>query len=206
MMTLCDHLRPKIRVTRLTCDEAVLESVREELAGRALADTNRCFGYFPGLIGRRQIDSDLPRCREFSQDAPRSVVDNRGLAFNFLRLSLVEQVGEAPFHLDSDSATALTGTTASLAGREVWRFLANLSAEDVRRLSYVDLDPDSLRLSRRGGYIHYRGSLPPGSSRILDIPPRKGTLVYGALFCSSKVLHTGRDGAKGHFVAAYGVG
>ncbi len=205
-MTLCDHFRPKIRVTRLTCDEAVLESVRGELAARALADDNRCFGYFPGLIARREIDSNLPRCQQFSQVAPRSIVARRRLGFNFVRLSLVKQVGDSPFHLDSDSATALTGTTTSLAGREVWRFVANLSEKDVRRLSYLDVDPDTLRLSRHGGYIHYRGSIPRGSGRTLDIPPRKGTLVYGALFCSSKVLHTGRDGAKGHFVAAYGIG
>jgi hypothetical protein len=204
-MRLRDHLRPKIRVTRLTCGEALLESVRGELAARALADPNRCFGYFPGLIGSQEIDSDLPRCKQFSQAAPRSIVEDRRLDFNFLRLSLVEQVGAAPFHLDTDSATALTGTAGALAGREVWRFLANLS-ENVRRLAYLDLDPDSLRLSGDGGYIRYRGPIPRGSGRTLDIPPRKGTLVYGALFCSSKVLHTGRDRDEGHFVAAYGIG
>jgi hypothetical protein len=37
------------------------------------------------------------------------------------------------------------------------------------------------------------------------IPPRVGTTVYGLAFASNGVLHSGLDGERGHFIAAYGV-
>jgi hypothetical protein len=126
--------------------------------------------------------------------------------FNFLRLSLVQQSSEPEFHLDSDAATALTGDAHTVCQRRVLRMVLNLSATSHRALHYLDVDSGSIELIVRGGYVR------AAPTEWLDedvltavIPPRHGALVYGLVFVSNRVLHSGVDDASGHFIAAYGI-
>jgi hypothetical protein len=64
----------------------------------------------------------------------------------------------------------------------------------------------SVDLIVEGSYI--RAADPEDLHRhalIASIPPRSGSAVHGLVFSSNRVLHSGVDDARGHFVAAYGV-
>jgi hypothetical protein len=181
-----------------------LEQVRLELTAKAQADSNKCFGYFPGMKLKANLDFDLPESAKLEASAPTLKLNDKLLHFNFVRLSLVKQSANSPYHLDSDAATALTGDTSTISKRLVWRLLLNLSDQHARTLSYLDLDPSSVKLETSGGYIHCADTTPEDTIRRIAIPPRQDGQVHGVLFCASRVLHTGQDDEHGHFVAGYG--
>lgn len=185
-------------------DEALVTAAGEELRGKAGSDANGCYGYFPGMRGLADIDSDLPHSQAFAEAVPTITIGDKALGFNFVRTSLVQQRGDAPFHLDSDAATALTGDVGTLGSRLVWRLLLNLSGVHPRTLAYLDANIDTVRLSNEGGYIHCEDKAAAATARTHTIAPRAGRLVSGVLFCANRVLHTGRDDENGHFVAGYG--
>jgi hypothetical protein len=182
----------------------MIERVHQELRQRAAADANACFGYFPALTGTAGIDSRLPACRALSRVMPKLDVGGLTYVFNFVRLSLVRQAAQSPFHLDSDAATALTGDTTRLHERRVIRLLLNLSATQARRLRYLDVAPASLSLAVRDGYLHCAEHFPGEWIETAIMAPRKGRRLHGLLFCANQVLHSGRDDAHGHFVAGFG--
>jgi hypothetical protein len=182
-----------------------ITAVQAELTAKAKEDANKCWGYFPAMKGKSSIDTDLPISAGFADGIPQLEVDGKSLRFNFVRLSLIQQTGTSPFHLDTDAATALTGDTSTLSKRLVWRLLLNLNDKHTRTLSYLDLDSTKIPLLDDGGYLHCDASLVhEGIIRRIVIPPRKGSKASGVLFCASRVLHTGQDDQFGHFVTGFG--
>ncbi len=171
--------------------EAII-TAEDELRLGAIEDRDRCCGYFPALAGRSGIRTELPACEVFAGVLPEISHAGTTYRFNFLRLSLVCQGADPAFHLDSDAATALTGDVDSLNEREVRRLLLNLSSQEERALHYLDVDPRTTGLVAKGSYVAV-------------IPPRTGTTVHGLAFASNRVLHSGLDGERGHFIAAYGM-
>ena len=108
--------------------------------------------------------------------------------------------------MDSDAATALTGDVGSLYEREVLRLLLNLSSEEERVSHYLDVDPRTTDLVAEGPYVRAKDSERLRTrARVAVIPPRLGTTVHGLAFASNRVLHSGLEGERGHFIAAYGV-
>jgi hypothetical protein len=194
------------RPISLTCpiSETLIEDAFSELAGKARHDANACFGYFPGLSDAAGIDHDLPASRRLSAVWPCVAVDGHALSFNFVRLSLIKQQGPSPFHLDSDASTALTGALATIHHRLVWRLLVNLSPTSARTVCFLNVEPASLPLVATGGYVHCREPVPADSIETVSISPREKQRLHGLLFVANKVLHSGRDNACGHFVAAFG--
>ena len=188
----------------LPVDESIITGADEELRLRAGADANGCYGYFPSMRGMASIDSDLPRSQAFAEAIPSITIDDKVLGFNFIRMSLIQQRGDTPFHLDSDAATALTGNVETLGSRLVWRLLLNLSDTHPRTLAYLDADTEYLKLDNDRGHIHCKDESPAATARNHTIPPRTGRVARGVLFCASRVLHTGRDDENGHFVAGFG--
>jgi hypothetical protein len=186
-------------------DETLITNAGQELRQRAAADPNGCFGYFPGMQHRSGIDSDLPESQSFADTVPSIDLSGRVVGFNFLRLSVVRQNAISPYHLDSDAATAITGDTSTIQQRQVWRFLMNLADEHPRTLSYLDVDPATIEITDRNGYVHPADpAVAASTERSLTIPPREGRIIRGVLFCASQVLHAGQDDDWGHFVAGYG--
>lgn len=185
-------------------DEAAMPA-ENELGMHALADRDRCCGYFPALAGAG-ILSDLPACAAFADRLPHIAYAGLAYRFNFLRLSLVQQSAEPAYHLDSDADTAVTGEAASLSRRRVLRLLLNLSTRSERTLHYLDVDPCSVELAVDGSYVRAAN---PGAlhrhARLATVSRRRGTLVHGLAFASNLVLHSGVDDPHGHFVAAYGI-
>lgn len=183
-----------------------IRAAEDELRLRAAEDRDRCCGYFPALAGMSAIRMDLPACREFAQALPAISQGGATYRFNFLRLSLVCQSADPAFHLDSDAATALTGDVASLHEREIVRLLLNLSGREERVLQYLDVDPGTTELVAERSYV--RTKHPERlvtRARVAVIPPRMRSTVHGLVFVSNRVLHSGVDGERGHFIAAYGV-
>ena len=183
-----------------------MAEVETELGARAALDENRCCGYFPGLKGVPGINSDLPACRAFEHRLPSIVHCGVEYRFNFLRLSLIQQSVDPAFHLDSDAATALSGDVTTLRQRRVARLLLNLSLLRERVLHFLDVDPCCVDLISDGSYV--RAADPRRlmeRSLTVVIPARRGSRVGGLLFAANGVLHSGVDGAGGHFVAAYGI-
>jgi hypothetical protein len=180
------------------------DRVAVELAARARTDANRCMGYFPSLSGQPHIKTNLPESRRWTASFPSLTVFGLTLRFNFLRLSLVSQDPRAQYHLDTDAATALTGSLASMQRRFVWRLLINLSRREGRRIGFLDVDPSALALEAGDGYV-YCPTVPDGARRELALPPRSSGQAWGALLCTNRILHSGRDGEAGHFIAAYGM-
>jgi hypothetical protein len=87
----------------------------------------------------------------------------------------------------------------------VHRLLLNLSDAVVRSLQYLDVDPDDAPMERQGGYVGLaEGIYVDSRSLQVSIPPRCGEATYGAAFVANRVLHSGVDDVRGHFVAAYG--
>lgn len=204
-MHLSEQFQPQSVQITLDCAEDILIKARDELLEKAVNDPHRCFGYFPALRHKPSIDSHLPHCVVLSNIIPQLVVGSKQLQFNFVRMSLIKQVGDSPYHLDSDAATAITGDVSTVGGRLIWRLLLNLSDTYPRTLSYLDMDPFSVQLEAKGGYIHCPNSVVQKEIvRFIRIKPRNGTTVFGVLFCASRVLHTGQDDEHGHFVAGYG--
>lgn len=203
---LPDALRP--RPVSIELDAVAVEHVNDaerELARQAQADPDKCWGYFPSLSRQPGIDTGLPACREFASVLPEIASAGTTYQFNFLRLSLVCQSQHAMYHLDSDAATALTGDPATLARREVGRILLNLSTTQHRRLYYLDVDVSAVALDREGSYI--RAADQTQVARYVacaEVPPRSARTAHGISFVASRVLHSGVDGPRGHFVAAYG--
>jgi hypothetical protein len=197
-------LRPALFTTELPATRQ-LEAAEHELKRHAHADAQRCWGYFPALAGCRGIHADLPACREFASAMPEMSVAGARYRFSFIRLSLRCQSQRAAYHLDSDAATALTGDPATLSERLVGRVLLNLSAVAERRLHYLDLDVSAVALTSDGSYVRATHQAQSGChSRCAIVPARSGRTVHGVAFVANRVLHSGVDGARGHFVAAYG--
>ncbi len=192
-----------LRLPRL-CEGA--RRVEVELGARAALDRDRCRGYFPALEDVQGIDSDLPACHAFAACLPRIRHGGADYQFNFLRLSLRPQSVDPAYHLDSDAATALSGDVSSLRRRRVTRLLLNLSSQNDRTLHYLDVDPRCVELVAEGSYV--RAADPSGlAERALTatVPARRGAHVAGLVFAANLILHSGVDGASGHFVAAYGI-
>jgi hypothetical protein len=180
--------------------------VEDELRTFARMDPDRCCGYFPALAGRDGIISDLPACQAFASRIPEIRLAGRRFQFNFLRLSLVQQSTQASFHLDSDAATALTGEVAEIGRRVILRLLLNLSADRDRSLHYMDVNPGSVELAVDGSYARAADLSGLGAyARIARIPRRRESTVLGVVFASNRVLHSGVDDERGHFVAGYGI-
>lgn len=135
---------------------------------------------------------------------PTVDVDQGPLHFNFIRLSLIRQDGSSSFHLDTDAGTALTGSIQTIRSRLVSRLLLNLSSTYVRSLSFVNVDPEALRLSSEQGYFYSNAEFPEESVETIMIPPREKHSLHGILLASNKVLHSGKDDEHGHFVMAFG--
>jgi hypothetical protein len=197
-------LRPALFAAELPAI-AHLEEAEHELERHAQADDQRCWGYFPALAGRAGIHADLPACREFAGAMPEISVADATYQFNFIRLSLRSQSQRAAYHLDSDAATALTGDPATLSERQVGRVLLNLSATSDRRLHYLDLDVSAVALTSDGSYVRATDQAQAACrTRCTIVPARSGRTVHGVAFIANRVLHSGVDGPRGHFVAAYG--
>lgn len=188
----------------LPVDDRLIEDTCWELALKAAADANACYGYFPGMAGAAGIDTDLPACRRLLDSLPALALAGRRFSFNFVRLSLAKQAGSFPFHLDSDTMSGFTGDPASLARRVVLRLLVNLSAAYPRTLSFLNIDAASVRLEAKAGYVHYCGPLDPDAIERIVIPPRRGRQTHAVLLCANRVMHTGEDDEHGHFVAGFG--
>lgn len=198
---LPSQFQPKlVTITLPDGSDDLINAVQSELTRFAKKDANQCWGYFPALKEKNQ---GLEASKKLSQEL--SVIEQGGkqLSLNFARISLIQQTGDSPFHMDSDSKTALTGDVDSINSRLVWRLLINLHPGQSRTLGYLDLDVSKLTLTTDGGYIHYTGDTTKYERGIV-IPARQGSVVQGVLFCASRVLHTGKDSEEGHFVAGYG--
>lgn len=205
MKPLSGQFQPKLVTVTLDVLPEVINAVQSELTAKCQADDNKCFGYFPGMSGAVGIESNLPASEAFAKALPALSVDGKDLRFNFVRMSLIKQANDSPYHLDSDAKTALTGDTATVGERLVWRFLLNLSDAHPRTLGYLHIDPFSVKLATKGGYIHCTSDqYTEDAVQRVVIPPRNGLAVSGVLFCASRVLHTGQDDAFGHFVSGYG--
>jgi hypothetical protein len=180
-------------------------AVERELRWRALRDHDKCFGYFPALAGTAGIVSDLPSCQKLATGVPQITYGRLMYRFSFLRLSLIQQSNSPEFHLDSDAATALTGDVDTIGQRLVLRMLLNLSESSERTLHYLDVDPTSMKLVVRGGYVTIASTESLSEKmRTVVIPPRHGTSIHGLVFVANRVLHSGVDDERSHFVAAYG--
>jgi hypothetical protein len=203
-----DRLPAPLKPSPLTIELPTVEHVdaaERELRRHAQADDQSCWGYFPSLIGRPEIHVDLPACRDFASVMPQIIAAGVSYQFNFIRLSLRCQSLQPTYHLDSDAATALTGDPATLHERLVGRVLLNLSATEERHLCYLDLHVQAAALTWEGSYI--RASDLKQAARYAmcaTIPPRSGSIVHGITFVANCVLHSGADGPRGHFIAAYG--
>jgi len=181
-------------------------AAERELRKRAFVDRDRCCGYFPALAGAPGILTNLPACREFASRLPQISCSEGVYRFNFLRLSLVRHGADPAYHLDSDAETAITGDVATLRERRILRLLLNLSTRTQRHLHYLDLDPWSVDLDRRGSYLcAAKPAALHRHARVMAIPSRRGSIVHGVAFASNSVLHSGVDDLHGHFVAAYGI-
>jgi hypothetical protein len=197
-------LRPALFTAELPAIRQ-LEDAEHELQRHAQADDQRCWGYFPALAGCAGIRANLPACHEFAGATPEISIAGAIYRFNFIRLSLRCQSQRAAYHLDSDAATALTGDPATLSDRQVGRVLLNLSATAERRLHYLDLDVSAVALTSDGSYIRATDQAQADChTRCTIVPARSGRTVYGVAFVANRVLHSGVDGPRGHFVAAYG--
>lgn len=86
-----------------------------ELARRATGEADRCCGYVPMVTGADGIGRALPASNRLAAEMPEITVEGITLAFNFLRLSLQPQRLRLPFHLETDTATALANNVWSLA-------------------------------------------------------------------------------------------
>jgi hypothetical protein len=182
-----------------------IDKAERELVRHAQADDQRCWGYFPSLAGHPGIHTDLPACRDFATALPEITTAGACYQFNFIRLSLSGQSQPPAYHLDTDAATALTGDPATLNQRQVGRILLNLSTADERSLYYLDLDVSSTALTHEGAYVRAADQALAARHTVrAAIPPRSGTITHGISFVSSHVLHSGVNGAHGHFVTAYG--
>lgn len=202
---LSKEFLPQLVSVKLPVASEAIEAAERELSIKASSDTDRCYGYFPGM-SRDGIGNNLPLSQKFAQNAAKLMVNGKSVDFNFLRLSLIDQPSISPFHLDSDSATALTGDIATMADRLVWRLLLNLSDSKTRTIIYLDLNPSLVQLKNDRGYISYPSELITNNLICsVELQARKGDVVNGVLFCASRVLHAGKDMGGGHFVAGYGV-
>lgn len=94
----------------------LINTAKRELHTFAEKDPNKCWGYFPAL---KEKNNGLTAAKAFHEALP--VVDQAGkkLSLNFIRTSLIQQTGSSPFHMDSDSRTALTGNVATINSRLV---------------------------------------------------------------------------------------
>jgi hypothetical protein len=202
---LAPTMQPTQHTITLDIDEELLDAAERELYAKATDDSNHCYGYFPGMKGKDGIDTELSACKALHDALPMIQIADKQLSCNFIRLSLVKQQGDFPFHLDTDAATALTGDKETLNKRKVWRILLNLSTKHPRTLSYIDADPNTVELDYGNGYLHCVDEQAMNERKqSVQIPPRTKTQVSGVLFCSSRVLHTGVDDDNGHFVAGFG--
>jgi hypothetical protein len=182
-----------------------VDAAERELRRHARADDQRCWGYFPSLTGQPGIHTNLPACGDFAAALPEVTAAGATYQFNFLRLSLRCQSPEPAYHLDSDAATALTGDPATLGRRLVGRILLNLSTTEERTLHYLDLDISAAALTRQGSYVRAADQTEAARFAVrATIPPRSGRITHGIAFVANQVLHSGVDGPRGHFVAAYG--
>ena len=72
-------------------------------------------------------------------------------------------------------------------------------------MTYLDVDVLRIDLIQDGGYIRpAKAESPRGKALSISVPVREGPIVHGISFVSNRILHSGRDNADGHFVAAYG--
>ncbi|HUS25928.1 MAG TPA: hypothetical protein VMY99_01095 [Nevskiaceae bacterium] len=206
MQPLPSVFQPLAVTIQLPCSQTVIADAQEELRTKAKQDDYKCFGYFPGMSAKgTSLDFDLPKCKLFAQRVPELTVNDRVCSFGFLRMSLIQQPGISPYHVDSDASAALTGDMATLSKKRIWRLLFNLSDTYARTLSYLDVDPSTVKLDIKNGYIHYPNqTVTKKAIHEIVIPPRQGTRVEAVLFCASRVLHAGKDDEHGHYVAGYG--
>ncbi|MCA9309511.1 hypothetical protein KC973_03970 [Candidatus Saccharibacteria bacterium] len=196
----------KPRAVQLELDDTMLriiQSCEHELATKAHDDKNKCHGYFPGF---QPGCPDLPASSELAEELSQVSVGGVDLDFNFVRLSAIHQQSLYPFHLDSDTVTALTGNFNRVRTSTMWRALFNLSSIYDRTIEYLDVDVPTTDkaglLYEQDGYIAYTGDMV--QERTITIPKLVGSTISGVLFKANRVLHGGRDDADGHFVAAYG--
>jgi len=199
------QFQPLLTVVGLDCPQQLISEAGDELHEKASKDDYKCFGYFPGMQAKAAtLDFDLPKSKVFADKVSTITFDDKKFLFSFLRMSLIQQKGISPYHVDSDASAALTGDIAKISDTYIWRFLINLSDTHHRTLSYLDIDPQTVELQNKSGYVHYAGEIPEELIRFVNIPPRNGSKVSGVVFCASRVLHAGRDDEYGHFVAGYG--
>jgi len=199
---LPDIYRPRL-VTVTQIPEADIEAAESQLLMTAQANADGCWGYFPALNGHTGIDNSLRNPRRLATNTPTLTLAGLRLNFNFLRLSVKKQEARAPFHLDTDAATAVTGDVETLGEREVWRLLLNLSSRHLRSVAYLDVDSRTVSLDAVGTTVRYLGST-DGLEQTVLLEPRTTSEVQGLLFCANAVLHSGRDDENGHFVGGYG--
>lgn len=206
MRTVESAFAPSILTLRLPCDEALIAAAHAELQRKAAEDAYKCFGYFPGMRAHaNELDFNLSACQAFAAAVPELLVAEKQLDFGFLRMSLIKQSGISPYHVDSDASAALTGDEACVSKKQIWRLLMNMSDTHERTLSYLNIDPSSVKLANKNGYVHFpETAIADTYVRTVIIPPRRKTKVVGVLFCASRVLHAGQDDEFGHFVAGYG--
>lgn len=195
---------PQVICLDLPVETKLIEAAEFELTAGAIEDVNDCRGFFPSLAGLEGMVDNLPCSELFATKLGHISLAGRNFNFNFLRLSTTKQESFAPYHIDSDTATALTGDVETLHRRLNWRLLLNLSCKVDREFAYLDQKIIQDEIAWQSGYLAYDRKPDASSERTLRLRSREGTATEAVLFCANKVLHRGNDGKKGHFVAAYG--
>ncbi len=199
------RLIPQIVPIELGGAELSAAIAGEELRRRAIHDDDHCYGYFPSFAGLATIDTSLPLSAAFAELMPTITVQNKQFSFSFLRLSLIRQPSQAPYHVDNNSMEALRDHHGLEDDVKIWRLLINLNPRHSRTVNYLDLDPASVPLVTAKGYTHFAAeNLPQKLVRTLKLPPLRQGIAKAALLCASHVLHSGQDDKHGHFVAGYG--
>ncbi|HEX6753970.1 MAG TPA: hypothetical protein VF093_10350 [Solirubrobacterales bacterium] len=191
---------------RLELDPGVLSTARHELLAGEEAGTDFRLGFLLGVeaeAGRHPACLRLSRKLQEQTLCPLEEADGISFGLSFLKLAIgdppAEREGplyEGP-HLDSHP-----GLTESV---ELLRLLLNLSVHPRRFLFATN---DRWGLEAAGVPYGRREfaplALPAGSeTRVVGIPGRTETSVYGLKFLASVVPHVGLNDPPEHFLASF---
>jgi len=186
-----------------------IEAAEQELASRAKSTEDHCWGYF----GEQD---DLPACRELSSAQPSITTGymswRQKFHFSWLRFSFDREGGEPTYHLDANGAEGLREKSENgsvndslLPSTQVWRLLLNLHGTAPRKLAFLNVRAEALELHEAFGNIGLAKDeyIDPLDEELMIIPPREGTIVWGAHICVSRVFHAGMETPEGHFLGSW---
>lgn len=198
---LAQSYAPILEPIRL-CHQSLqlLADAQAELTERAAA-ADGCWGLFSD-------QDDLPASRQLAASMPEQPFFTRQHQFSWLRLSLGRPATAPNYHLDADSGTGVgSGKAGSrlLPRRRIWRLLVNLHDSEERQVAFLNVAPDSLALTRRGGAIGLaeHEEVDGFEEQLLRIPPREAAHCWAAYLCVTRVLHAGYETPAGHFLGSW---